>query len=173
MVALDVCVVLEEEGEREHHPLEAEHEDAQPAGQLQDDGAVLLPHVGLEVAEEVAGPGEDEHGHGSLEDGGEDGGHHVGGVPPAAGGPGGGRGAAGDGACDGEDVEEDEEEAAEGRDQAEGEGEEDAAGGGAEEDVVAQEEHLVGVVVVGRGRRHRGGRNHPHFFSLSSHLGKS
>ncbi|KAK4803134.1 hypothetical protein SAY86_001337 [Trapa natans] len=142
-VVLNVGVVLEEEGEDEDDPLKAEDEDAEPSGELEYDGGVLLPHIGLEAAEEVAGSGEDEHRDGALKDGGQDGGHHVGGVPLAP--PSGGGGAARDGADDGESVEEDEKEAADGGEEAEGESEEDAARGSAQEDVVAEEEHFVGV----------------------------
>ncbi|GER39792.1 sphingomyelin phosphodiesterase 3 [Striga asiatica] len=123
---LHVGIVIQKEGQRQNCPLQAEDRRAQPAGELQYDDGVIFPDVRLEVAQEVRGPGEDEDGDGSLEDGREDGGHHVGTVQPGSTAAGGG-GAAEHGSGDGDGVEKDEEGAGEGGDEAEGEGEEGAA----------------------------------------------
>ena len=79
-------VILQEERECEHEPLQAEDQSAKPADQLQDLDRVVLPHIGLELLEELIRAGEDEDGDGALEDGGEDSGDHVEGVAAVGGG---------------------------------------------------------------------------------------
>lgn len=121
--------------QHQNHPFQTEHQNGQPTGHSQDDNGVLLPNVGLEMAEKVLCSHEYQRRDGALEDGGEDGGDHVGGVELV--GPGRGDWAGYEGHGDGGNVQEDEEEADEWREEAEGESEEDEGGRWTEEDVVA------------------------------------
>nr|KYP64200.1 hypothetical protein KK1_018790 [Cajanus cajan] len=143
-IPLNTSIVLQEECQHQHHPLQTKDQNSESTTQFQNHSTIFLPHIGLQLPKKVPSPGEHQHRHGPLEDGSQNGGHHVSRVPPV--GPHGG--AARDGTGDGEDVEEDEEEAAERGNEAQREGEEDAAGGCTQEDVVAEKEHLVGVVVT-------------------------
>ena len=84
IITFNISIVLQEKRKCQDHPFQAKYQHTQPTSQLQYHSTILFPHIGLQLAEEISGSREDQHGNRPLEYRCEHCCHHVSCMPPAS-----------------------------------------------------------------------------------------